>query len=331
MKGEKWDEEKKRAGRHRRGRDRQPGLGLWARSKNDITDEQYKEFYKHVGHDFEDPLAWTHARVEGKTGIHAAALRAGARALRPVGPQRPHGIKLYVRRVFIMDDAEQLMPPTCASCAASSIRPTCRSTSRARSCRNRRTSRRSARAAPKVLGLLDDMANSDDAAEKEKYAKFWGEFGKVLKEGMGEDHANKDKIAGLLRFASTHADTTDETVSLADYIGRMKAGAGKDLLRHRRDLQRGEEQPAPGSLPQEGHRGHPALRPRRRMGGVAPDRVRGQATGVGRQGRPRSRQAGRRGREEGTGIGSRRVQGPHREDRQEPRRARSRKCASRIA
>ncbi len=112
----------------------------------------------------------------------------------------------------------------CASCAASSIRTTCRSTSRARSCRNRRTSRRSAAAArARCSALLEDLAAND----KDKYAKFWGEFGRVLKEGVGEDFANQGKIAGLLRFASTHADTADETVSLADYLGRMKEGQDK--------------------------------------------------------------------------------------------------------
>jgi molecular chaperone HtpG len=134
-----------------------------------------------------------------------------------------HGIKLYVRRVFIMDDAEQLMPTYLRfvrGIVDSADLPLNVSREILQESKDIEAIRKGCTA--KVLGLLDGMASSDDAAEKEKYAKFWGEFGKVLKEGMGEDHANKDKIAGLLRFASTHADTTDETVSLKDYIGRMK-------------------------------------------------------------------------------------------------------------
>ena len=196
---------------------------LWARPKNDISDEQYKEFYKHVGHDFEDPLTWTHARVEGKTE-YTQLLYVPARAPFDLWDRNArHGVKLYVRRVFIMDDAEQLMPlylrfvrgvVDSNDLPLNVSREILQESKDIESIRNGCTK--------KVLGMLSDLANSEDAAEKEKYAKFWGEFGKVLKEGMGEDHANKDKIAALLRFASTLADTTDETVSLADYIGRMK-------------------------------------------------------------------------------------------------------------
>jgi molecular chaperone HtpG len=134
-----------------------------------------------------------------------------------------HGIKLYVRRVFIMDDAEQLMPTYLRfvrGIVDSADLPLNVSREILQESKDIEAIRKGCTA--KVLGLLDAMANSDEAAEKEKYAKFWGEFGKVLKEGMGEDFANKDKIAGLLRFASTQADTADETVSLKDYIGRMK-------------------------------------------------------------------------------------------------------------
>ena len=167
-----------------------------------------------------------------------------------------------------------------------------------------------------MLGLLDDLAEND----KEKYAKFWGEFGRVLKEGVGEDFANKDKIAGLLRFASTHADT-DGGDRFAGGLHRAHEGRpGQDLLRHRRHLQRREEQPAPGSVPQEGHRSAAAVRPRGRVGGVQPDRVRRQEAGVRRQGRPRPGQAGRRGREAGAGKGSRRIQGPDRQDQGQPGR-----------
>jgi molecular chaperone HtpG len=223
MKGEKWDEEKKEQVATDEDETVNQASALWARSKNDITDEQYKEFYKHVGHDFEDPLTWTHARVEGKTE-YTQLLYVPARAPFDMWDRNArHGVKLYVRRVFIMDDAEQLMPlylrfvrgiVDSADLPLNVSREILQESKDIEAIRNGCTK--------KVLGMLADLANSEDAAEKEKYAKFWGEFGKVLKEGMGEDHANKDKIAALLRFASTQADTTDETVSLADYIGRMK-------------------------------------------------------------------------------------------------------------
>ncbi len=223
MKGEKWDEEAKKQVATDEDETVNQASALWARPKNDITEEQYKEFYKHVGHDFEDPLTWTHARVEGKTE-YTQLLYVPARAPFDMWDRNArHGVKLYVRRVFIMDDAEQLMPlylrfvrgiVDSADLPLNVSREILQESKDIEAIRNGCTK--------KVLGMLESLANSEDAAEKEKYATFWGEFGKVLKEGMGEDHANKDKIAALLRFASTHADTPDETVSLADYIGRMK-------------------------------------------------------------------------------------------------------------
>ena len=197
---------------------------LWARSKSEITDEQYKEFYKHVGHDFDDPLAWTHARVEGRQE-YTQLLYIPAHAPFDLWDRNVrHGIKLYVRRVFIMDDAEQLMPlylRFVRGVVDSSNLPLNVSREILQESKDIEAIR--AGCAKKVLGLLEDMAVND----REKYATFWGEFGKVLKEGVGEDFANKDRIAGLLRFASTHADTTDETVSLKDYIARMKEGQEK--------------------------------------------------------------------------------------------------------
>jgi molecular chaperone HtpG len=223
MKGEKWDEEAKKQVPTDEDETVNQASALWARSKSDITEEQYKEFYKHVGHDFEDPLAWTHARVEGKTE-YTQLLYVPARAPFDLWDRNAkHGIKLYVRRVFIMDDAEQLMPTYLRfvrGIVDSADLPLNVSREILQESKDIEAIRKGCTA--KVLGLLEGMANSDEAAEKEKYAKFWGEFGKVLKEGMGEDHANKEKIAGLLRFASTQADTPDETVSLKDYIGRMK-------------------------------------------------------------------------------------------------------------
>ena len=197
---------------------------LWARSKNEITDEQYREFYKHVGHDFDDPLAWSHARVEGRQE-YTQLLYIPAHAPFDLWDRNArHGIKLYVRRVFIMDDAEQLMPQYLRfvrGVVDSSDLPLNVSREILQESKDIEAIRKGCTG--KVLGLLADLAGGD----KEKYATFWGEFGKVLKEGVGEDFANKDKIAVLLRFASTHADTPEETVSLADYIARMKEGQDK--------------------------------------------------------------------------------------------------------
>ncbi|WP_283745191.1 molecular chaperone HtpG [Sideroxydans sp. CL21] len=197
---------------------------LWARSKNEITEEQYKEFYKHVGHDFDDPLAWTHARVEGKQEYTQLLYIPGRAPFDMYDRQARHGIKLYVRRVFIMDDAEQLMPQYMRfvrGVVDSADLPLNVSREILQESKDIEAIRKGCTG--KVLGLLADLAEND----KEKYIKFWGEFGHVLKEGVGEDFANKDKIAGLLRFASTQADTTDETVSLKDYVSRMKDGQEK--------------------------------------------------------------------------------------------------------
>jgi molecular chaperone HtpG len=197
---------------------------LWARAKGDITEEQYKEFYKHVGHDFDDPLAWSHSRVEGRQE-YTQLLYVPARAPFDLWDRNArHGVKLYVRRVFIMDDAEQLMPlylrfvrgvVDCADLPLNVSREILQQSKDIEAIR--------AGCTKKVLGLLEDLA----ADEQEKYAKFWGEFGRVLKEGVGEDFANKEKIAGLLRFASTLSDDATETVSLKDYAGRMKEGQEK--------------------------------------------------------------------------------------------------------
>ncbi len=197
---------------------------LWARSRNDISDDEYKAFYKHVGHDYEDPLAWTHARVEGRQE-YTQLLYIPARAPFDMwNREARHGIKLYVRRVFIMDDAEQLLPTYLRfvrGIVDSSDLPLNVSREILQESKDIEAIR--AGCIKKILGLLEDLAAND----QEKYAKFWGEFGLVLKEGAGEDFVNKEKIAALLRFASTHADTDAETVSLPDYIGRMKEGQDK--------------------------------------------------------------------------------------------------------
>jgi molecular chaperone HtpG len=194
---------------------------LWARPKNDITDEDYKAFYPHVAHDFDEPLAWTHARVEGKTE-YTHLLYVPKRAPFDLWDRNArHGIKLYVRRVFIMDDAEQLLPAylrfirgvvDSADLPLNVSREILQESKDIEAIRGGCTK--------KILALLEGIAK-DDAA---KYAEFWKAFGRVLKEGIGEDYGNREKIAGLLRFATTHADNAEETVSLADYIGRMKEG-----------------------------------------------------------------------------------------------------------
>ncbi|MEQ1590375.1 MAG: molecular chaperone HtpG, partial [Gallionella sp.] len=197
---------------------------LWARSKNEITDEEYTAFYKHVGHDYEDPLAWTHARVEGRQE-YTQLLYIPARAPFDMWDHNArHGIKLYVRRVFIMDDAEQLLPSYLRfvrGIVDSSDLPLNVSREILQESKDIEAIRSGC--TKKILGLLEDLAAND----QEKFTKFWAEFGMVLKEGAGQDFANKDKIAGLLRFASTHADSDAQNVSLADYIARMKDGQDK--------------------------------------------------------------------------------------------------------
>jgi len=197
---------------------------LWARPKGEITDDQYKEFYKHVGHDFDDPLAWTHARVEGRQE-YTELLYIPAHAPFDLWDRSArHGIRLYVRRVFIMDDAEQLLPSYLRfvrGIVDSNDLPLNVSREILQESRDIEAIR--AGCTKKVLDLLVGVASG----EKDKYATFWKEFGSVVKEGVGEDFANKEKIAGLLRFASTHTDTADETVSFADYVARMKEGQDK--------------------------------------------------------------------------------------------------------
>jgi molecular chaperone HtpG len=192
---------------------------LWARSKNDITDEEYQEFYKHVSHDFENPLAYTHSRVEGKQEYISLLYIPSKAPFDLYDRDRRHGIKLYVKRVFIMEDAEKLMPQYLRFVRGvidTSDLPL--NVSREILQSSRDVDAIKAGSVKKVLSLLEDMAES----KPEDYKKFYTEFGRVLKEGPGEDYANKDKIAGLLRFASTKADTDVQEVSLKDYIARMQ-------------------------------------------------------------------------------------------------------------
>lgn len=228
MKAEKWDEEKKEQVATDEDETVNQANALWARPKSEITEEQYQEFYKHVAHDFENPLGWIHAKVEGKQE-YTQLLYIPARAPFDLWDRNArHGVKLYVKRVFIMDDAEQLMPlymRFVRGVVDSADLPLNVSREILQQSKDIETIRGGC--VKKVLSLLEGMADSDDAAEKEKYAGFWKEFGNVLKEGVGEDFANKERIAKLLRFASTHNDTTEQNVSLADYVARMKEGQEK--------------------------------------------------------------------------------------------------------
>ena len=197
---------------------------LWARPKNDISEEQYKEFYKHVAHDFADPLAWSHAKVEGRQEYTELLYIPTRKPFDLWDRERQHGIKLYVRRVFIMEDVERLLPQYLRFVRGvidSNDLPLNVSREILQHSKDVDTIR--AGCTKKVLGLLDDLASNDT----DKFKTFWQEFGTVFKEGIGEDHANKERIAKLCRFASTHTGSTEQTVSLDDYIARMKEGQDK--------------------------------------------------------------------------------------------------------
>lgn len=194
---------------------------LWMRAKSEVSDEEYKEFYKHISHDFADPLIWSHNKVEGKQE-YTSLLYIPAKAPWDMwNRDRKHGLKLFVQRVFIMDDAEQFMPSYLRFVQGlidSNDLPL--NVSREILQDNKVTRNLRSALTKRVLGMLEKLAK-DDA---EKYQQFWTEFGLVLKEGPAEDFANKERVAGLLRFASTHNDSAVENVSLDDYISRMKEG-----------------------------------------------------------------------------------------------------------
>ena len=197
---------------------------LWTRPKSEISQEEYNEFYKHVAHDFDDPLAYVHSRMEG-TQEYILLLFIPARAPFDLwNRDRRHGVKLYVRRVFIMDDAEQLMPGYLRfvrGIVDSNDLPL--NVSREILQQNRMIDTIRSNAVKKVLGMLTDMASK----EQEKYATFWSEFGRVFKEGIPEDQSNRDALAKLLRFASTAGAGETQDVSLETYVERMKEGQDK--------------------------------------------------------------------------------------------------------
>ena len=227
---DKDDEGRDDEGRDDEGKDEDKGrdeetinaaTALWTRSKSEIGDDDYKGFYKHVSHDFEDPLAWVHSRVEG-TLEYSVLLFIPTRTpfdLRDRNVRR--GVKLYVRRVFIMDDAEHLMPAYLRFVRGvidSADLPL--NVSREILQENRQIQSIRAGSVKRVLDLLAGLARD----EPDKYATFWGQFGCVLKEGVVEDDRNREQIAKLLRFASTHDADDAQAVSLDDYLGRMKEG-----------------------------------------------------------------------------------------------------------
>ena len=228
MQKEEWDEEKKETVVRDELETVNQASALWARGKSDITDEQYTEFYKHVSHDFEAPLTWTHNRVEGRSE-YTQLLYIPARAPFDLWDRNKRGgIKLYVKRVFIMDDAEQLMPVYLRFVKGvidSNDLPLNVSRELLQESRDVKVIREGS--TKRVLSMLEELANADEQDKKEKYAKFWTEFGQVLKEGIGEDGGNKERLAKLLRFASTAGDSDAQTVSFADYVGRMKEGQTK--------------------------------------------------------------------------------------------------------
>jgi molecular chaperone HtpG len=197
---------------------------LWTREKSDISEEEYNEFYKHISHDFTDPLAWAHNKVEGKTEYTSLLYIPSKAPFDMWNRDQSHGLKLYVQRVFIMDDAEQFMPTYLRFVKGlldSNDLPL--NVSREILQDNKITQALRQGCTKRVLQMLEKMAKND----AEKYQAFWNEFGNVLKEGPAEDFSNREKIAGLLRFASTHGDSDAQTVSLADYIERMKEGQDK--------------------------------------------------------------------------------------------------------
>jgi|TARA_A100001391_G_scaffold78435_2_gene50832 molecular chaperone HtpG len=221
---EEWSEEKSAQVKTTEWETVNQANALWTRAKNEITDEQYKEFYKHVSHDFEDPLAWTHNRVEGRSE-YTQLLFVPKRAPFDLWDRDGRrGVKLYVKRVFIMDDADQLLPTylrfvrgviDSADLPLNVSREILQESRDVRSIREGSTKR--------ILMLLEDMAEN----KPDDYKAFWEQFGQVLKEGAGEDVANQERIAKLLRFASTHENSANQTVSLADYVSRMKEGQDK--------------------------------------------------------------------------------------------------------
>ena len=221
MKKEEWDAEAKKQVVRDEWETVNKAAALWARAKSDVTDAEYQAFYKQISYDSDAPLAYTHNRVEGRTE-YTQLLYVPAKAPFDLwNRDKRGGVKLYVKRVFIMDDAEALMPVylrfvkgviDSADLPLNVSRELLQESRDVKAIREGSTKR--------VLSMLEDVAEN----QKDKYAEFWKQFGAVLKEGMGEDFANQERLAKLLRFASTHAASDEQGVSLADYVSRMKEG-----------------------------------------------------------------------------------------------------------
>jgi molecular chaperone HtpG len=221
MKKEEWDKERRVYRTTGEEETVNQAGALWARPRNEITREQYEEFYRNLAHDTEPPLAWAHAKVEGRKE-YIQLLYVPSRAPFDLW-DREHrrGVKLYVRRVFILDDAEHLMPPYLRFVRGvidSNDLPLNISREILQESKDVETIR--AGCVKRILSLLEELAEND----KDRYARFWKEFGRAFKEGIGEDAANRERIAKLLRFSSTHDESAEQTVSLADYCARMKPG-----------------------------------------------------------------------------------------------------------
>jgi molecular chaperone HtpG len=228
MQKEKWDEEKKETIVTEELETVNQASAIWSRSKSDITEEEYIEFYKSISHDSEAPLAYTHNQVEGRSEYTQLLYIPSVAPFDLWDRNKRGGIKLYVKRIFIMDDAEQLMPAYLRfikGVVDSSDLPLNVSREILQESRDVRVIREGT--TKRVLTLLEELANSEDESKKERYSKFWKEFGSVLKEGIGEDSSNKEKIAKILLFSSTFNESAVQNISFADYIGRMKEGQSK--------------------------------------------------------------------------------------------------------
>lgn len=228
MKKEEWSSEEKKNIITDEDETINQASALWARPKSEITVEQYHEFYKHVAHDFEPPLAYLHARVEGKQE-YTQLLYIPARAPFDLfDREHRHGVKLYVQRVFIMDDAEKLLPNYLRFVRGvidSNSLPLNVSREILQESKDIDTIR--AGVVKKVLGLIEDLSKNEDEEGKDKFRTFYREFGQVLKEGAGEDFANRERIAKLLRFVSTQSESDEPSISLETYSQRMKSGQEK--------------------------------------------------------------------------------------------------------
>ena len=223
MRKREWDAENKQDVVRDEWEQVNKAAALWARPKSELDEQQYVDFYKQIAHDDQAPLAWTHNRVEGRSEYTQLLYVPAKAPFDLYNRDSQAGVKLYVKRVFILDDASSLLPGylrfvrgviDSADLPLNVSRELLQESRDMRAIRDGSTRR--------VLQMLEDMAGSEDQAQRDKYASFWSEFGQVLKEGVGEDFANRERLAGLLRFASTHKDSDEQDVTLADYVARMK-------------------------------------------------------------------------------------------------------------